>query len=106
MLAATLAAAVVAVALYYAHFIDTYRTELARIGAETATAAPDAGGRGICERLASVPRYLRLYFGVPAILAGARRRLAVCGSGARATASRSPPPAGRSPACSSWCSVS
>ncbi len=68
VLAATLAAAVVAVVLYYAHFLDTYRTELTRISAETATAAPDAGGRGIWERAAAVPRYLRLYFGGPAIL--------------------------------------
>ncbi len=44
--------------LYYAHFVETYRTELARIGGETAAAAPDAGGRGIGDRLASVPRYL------------------------------------------------
>jgi hypothetical protein len=67
--AAALAAAVVlAVALYYAHFMDTYRTELARIGTETAAAAPDAGGRGILTRLLSVPRYLGLYFGVPALV--------------------------------------
>ena len=50
-------AAALAVALYYAHFVETYRTELARIGSETAAAAPDAGGRGIATRLASVPRY-------------------------------------------------
>jgi hypothetical protein len=60
-------ASVVAVAGYYAHFIDTYRSELARIGAETAAAAPDAGGRGIAERLFAVPRYLSLYFGLPAL---------------------------------------
>jgi hypothetical protein len=60
-----------AVALYYAHFIDTYRTELARIGTETVTAAPDAGGRGIAARLFAVPRYLGLYFGWPMLaLAG------------------------------------
>ena len=35
--------------------------------AETATAAPDAGGRGILDRLTSVPRYLQLYFGVPSL---------------------------------------
>jgi hypothetical protein len=70
LLAAT-AAVVIAVGVYYAHFVDTYRTELARIGGETAAAAPDAGGRGIADRLASVPRYLQLYFGVPALaLAG------------------------------------
>jgi hypothetical protein len=71
VLLATLAAVVIAVAVYYAHFLDTYRTELARIGGETTAAAPDAGGRGIAERLALVPRYLQGYFGVPVLaLAG------------------------------------
>jgi hypothetical protein len=70
LLAAT-AAIVIAVVAYYAHFLDTYRTELARIGSETAAAAPDAGGRGITARLSAVPRYLQIYFGVPAlVLAG------------------------------------
>jgi hypothetical protein len=64
-------ALILAVVIYYAHFIDTYRTELGRIGSETATAAPDAGGRGIGERLAAVPRYLYLYFGVPALVLAA-----------------------------------
>ncbi len=61
--AALLVALILSVALYYGHFIDTYRTELARIGTETATAAPDAGGRGISARLLAVPRYLGLYYG-------------------------------------------
>jgi hypothetical protein len=72
-----LAAAAVAVAilaailLYYSHFMDTYRTEWARISRETASAAPDAGGRGIAQRAASVPRYLYLYYGIPLlVLAG------------------------------------
>ena len=68
---ALVVALVLAVVLYYAHFIDTYRTEMARIGAETARAAPDAGGRGIMSRLLSVPRYLYLYFGVPALILAA-----------------------------------
>ena len=68
---AAAASVVLAVAIYYAHFGDTYRSELSRIGAETASAAPDAGGRGIGGRLASIPRYLHLYFGIPAlVLAG------------------------------------
>jgi len=67
VLMAVITAVAVAIGLYYAHFIDTYRTELARIGTETATAAPDAGGRGIADRLASVPRYLHLYFGIPVL---------------------------------------
>ena len=65
------AAVAIAILLYYAHFSDTYRSEIARIGAETASSAPDAGGRGIFARAASVPRYLYLYFGVPALLLAA-----------------------------------
>jgi len=68
IVAATTIAIVAAVAIYYAHFTDTYRTELTRIGSETASAAPDAGGRGIAERLSSVPRYLVLYYGIPILL--------------------------------------
>jgi len=69
--AATVGALVLAVALYYAHFFETYRTELARIGAETAARAPDAGGRGIGARLASVPRYLHEYLGAPVLMLAA-----------------------------------
>jgi hypothetical protein len=64
-------ALVFAIVVYYAHFMETYRSELGRIGSETASAAPDAGGRGIGERLAAVPRYLYLYFGVPALVLAA-----------------------------------
>lgn len=63
-------------ALYYGHFLDTYRAELARIGTETAAAAPDAGGRGIGARLSSVPLYLANHLGIPALvltLVGIRR---------------------------------
>jgi hypothetical protein len=67
VLVATLVSVVLAIAMYYAHFLETYRSEAARIGAETATAAPDAGGRGIGERLAAIPGYLHLYFGIPAL---------------------------------------
>jgi len=66
--AGVIVAAIAAVLLYYGHFMGTYRTELARIGNETAAAAPDAGGRGIMTRLISVPRYLYLYYGIPAML--------------------------------------
>lgn len=63
-------ALLLAVALYYAHFGDTYRAEFLRITTETATAAPDAGGRSIGTRAASVPMYLRLYLGpAPLLLA-------------------------------------
>jgi hypothetical protein len=65
---ALVVASLAAIVLYYAHFVDTYRTELARIGAETATAAPDAGGRSIAARLGAVPGYLRAYFGIPALI--------------------------------------
>jgi hypothetical protein len=71
VLVGAILASAIAVAVYYAHFLDTYRTELARIGSETASASPDAGGRGIVERLSSVPRYLTLYFGVPALVLAA-----------------------------------
>lgn len=60
-------AVVLAVALYYAHFLDTYRTEFTRISGETATAAADAGGRSIADRAHAVPSYMREYFGIPAL---------------------------------------
>lgn len=66
--AATLVAAALAVAVYYAHFMPTYRSELARIGHETATAAPDAGGRTIGDRLRLVPYSLGIYIGAPVLL--------------------------------------
>lgn len=64
VLVATIAAFVLAVVVYYAHFGDTYRAEWTRISTETAAAAPDAGGRSIAARAASVPMYLRTYFGL------------------------------------------
>ena len=65
---ATTAAAVLAVVAYYAHFMDTYRAELGRIGHETATAAADAGGRTIGDRLKLVPYSLGMYIGAPVLL--------------------------------------
>ena len=65
---ATLAAAGLAIVLYYAHFLDTYRVEFARIGHETATAAPAAGGRTIADRLRLVPYSLGVYLGAPVLL--------------------------------------
>ena len=65
---ATIAAAALAVVLYYAHFMDTYRAEFARIGHETASAASDAGGRTIADRLRLVPYYLAAYIGAPVML--------------------------------------
>jgi hypothetical protein len=68
---ASLGAAILAVALYYARFLDTYRTELARIGHETVANAADAGGRTVGDRLAGVPYSLRINFGWPALLLAA-----------------------------------
>jgi hypothetical protein len=62
---AAMVALIASVALYYVHFIETYRAEFARIGTETAARAPDAGGRTAVNRFGDVPRYLRLYFDVP-----------------------------------------
>ena len=64
---ASIVAIVLAIVLYYAHFMETYETELARLGSETATAAPDAGGRGAIQRALDVPRLLHLYFGFPVL---------------------------------------
>lgn len=65
---ATSAAALLAIVAYYAHFMDTYRAEFARIGHETATAAAAAGGRTIGDRLRLVPYSLGIYLGVPVLL--------------------------------------
>ncbi len=64
---ALLASMVLAVALFYAYFVDTYRTELARIGSETAAGAPAAGRLTILDRLRLVPGYLAAYFGLPTL---------------------------------------
>lgn len=66
--AASAVAILAAVGLYYAHFIATYQTELARLGTETAAAAPDAGGRSALQRAIAVPRYLHIYLGVPVLV--------------------------------------
>ena len=65
---ATVASIALAVGLYYAHFVATYQTELARLGSETATASPDAGGRGALARALAVPRYLHIYLGTPLLI--------------------------------------
>ena len=67
LLIATATAAALAVVVYYAHFVRTYQSEFARLSRETAAAAPDAGGRGVLDRLALVPYYLRIYFGLPVL---------------------------------------
>ena len=65
---ATAIAVGLAIALYYAHFVGTYQTELTRLGAETASVAPDAGGRSAWERALAVPRYLHIYLGTPMLM--------------------------------------
>lgn len=62
---ATAIASAIAIALYYAHFMDTYRSEIGRLSHETASAAADAGGRSIGDRVRIVPYYLHNYFGIP-----------------------------------------
>ena len=64
-------AIVLAVVSYYAYYLETYRTQLSRIVTETATAAPDAAGRGIVARLLWVPRDLYLYVGIPTMILAA-----------------------------------
>ena len=68
VLVATLVALVLAVVLYYAHFGPTYRAEFARIGTETVSATPYAGGRDFSMRARSVPGYLSAYLGWAALL--------------------------------------
>jgi hypothetical protein len=65
---ALLASIVLSVALYYAYFVDTYRTELTRIGSETAAGAPAVGRLTILDRLRLVPGYLSAYFGLPTLV--------------------------------------
>jgi hypothetical protein len=67
VLIATVLASILAIALYYGHFMTTYRSEFLRLSQETASAAVDAGGRTISDRLSTVPYYLDSYFGVAAI---------------------------------------
>jgi hypothetical protein len=64
VLIATALASLVAFAVYYAHFTDTYRAVFDRLSHETTSAAVDAGGRTIGDRLALVPYYVRNYFDV------------------------------------------
>ena len=92
---ATVVAAVISVVLYYGWFIDTYRTEFARIGHETVTAAPAAGGRTIGDRLRFVPYALGITIGAPVLLLAffgaveiGRRRASDVSASASATADR------------------
>jgi hypothetical protein len=65
---ATAAAGIISIAVYYGWFLDTYRAEFARLGHETATAAPAAGGRTIGDRLRFVPYAAGINIGAPVLL--------------------------------------
>lgn len=66
----TVSALVLAVGLYYAHFLDTYRDQFARITGEIGRpiAESDPGGRGLGQRLALVPHSLVTYYGLPVLV--------------------------------------
>jgi hypothetical protein len=92
---ATAVAAVVSVVVYYGWFVDTYRAEFARIGRETITAAPAAGGRTIGDRLRFVPYAVGISIGAPVLLFAflgaaelARQRMSDLSTGASAAADR------------------
>jgi hypothetical protein len=57
----------IAVAVYYAHFWETYRDQVARIASDLGqpAAASDPGGRSVAGRAAAVPHELRTYYGLP-----------------------------------------
>jgi len=63
-------AALLAVGLYYGHFIDVYQMAMTRVGDETGRAAASAGFRTPMTRLLDVPRLLELYYAVPGLLLG------------------------------------
>ena len=81
--AAGVAAILVVVAIYYGHFLDTYRTEFSRIGQETAAGSADAGGRGIGARARAVPRYAHIFIGAPALILAALGIVALWRRGSR-----------------------
>ena len=63
-------ASLLAVGLYYGHFVEVYQTAMTRVGDETGRAAASAGFRTPMERLLDVPRLLELYYAVPGLLLG------------------------------------
>jgi hypothetical protein len=69
----TIAAALVAIAAYYAHFGDNYAAQLARIRSELGkpAALTDPGGRSVLQRALAVPYYLNQYYGWPALVLAA-----------------------------------
>jgi hypothetical protein len=61
--AVSVAAILLAVAIYYAHFMDTYRATFTRAAAETGHATAAAGGRTPFMRLVDVPRLVHYVYG-------------------------------------------
>lgn len=77
LLAGVVAALGVAVVVYYAHFMDVYRTAFTRAAAETGHATAAAGGRTPLARLLDVPRLLDICYGMPGALLAAAGGLRV-----------------------------
>ena len=70
IVAAAIVAASASIALYYAHFGETYAALYTRISGEMAApaAASDPGGRSVGDRAALVPYYLAIYYGWPLVV--------------------------------------
>jgi hypothetical protein len=68
ILAATGAAVIASVIVYYGHFGDVYREAWGRIAAETGRATEAAGGRTPYARLVEAPQWLIRYYGWPMLL--------------------------------------
>ena len=65
--------AALAVVVYYGHFLETYRSQIARLLGEMGYAAAGSGpgSHSVVGRLASVPHDLRVSFGIPVIVLAA-----------------------------------
>jgi hypothetical protein len=70
VLIATIGAVLIAVGVYYAHFIDVYRDQFARIGTEVAQPAElsDPGGRTMAGRAAAMAARASSRFGWPILI--------------------------------------
>lgn len=68
LMISAIAALALAIVVYYAYFMDVYRTAFTRIASETGHATAAAGGRTPLTRLVELPRGLAVTFGVPAML--------------------------------------
>ena len=88
--------------IYYAHFLETYQSELARIARETAANASDAGGRTAGGRLAGVPYSMRINLGIARPRAGGVRRPPAVPPARTAIPSASRSAAGQRRACCFW----